>query len=253
MEIRHQLTPKLKSLRLSGILETLDVRTQQAITEQLSYVEFLQRLIEDEVERRTQKQLALRLRRASVDLAKTLEGFDFAFNARINRQQIFDLATCGFVEKHESLLIQGPTGVGKSHLAQALGHEACRRGYDVLFIPAARMLGNLHGGRADGSYERRLLTYTRPDVLILDDFGLKPLSTLGPEDFYDVINERYERGSLIVTSNRALAEWPDLFQNPLLASAALDRLTHHAHQIVITGDSFRATGRRRGSVDRKES
>jgi DNA replication protein DnaC len=253
MEIRHQLTPKLKSLRLSGILETLDVRTQQAITEQLSYVEFLQRLIEDEVERRTQKQLALRLRRASVDLAKTLEGFDFSFNARINRQQIFDLATCGFVEKHESLLIQGPTGVGKSHLAQALGHEACRRGYDVLFIPAARMLGNLHGGRADGSYERRLLTYTRPDVLILDDFGLKPLSTLGPEDFYDVINERYERGSLIVTSNRALAEWPDLFQNPLLASAALDRLTHHAHQIVITGDSFRATGRRRGSVDRKES
>ena len=253
MEIRHQLTPKLKSLRLSGILETLDVRTQQAITEQLSYVEFLQRLIEDEVERRTQKQLALRLRRASVDLAKTLEGFDFAFNARINRQQIFDLATCGFVEKHESLLIQGPTGVGKSHLAQALGHEACRRGYDVLFIPAARMLGNLHGGRADGSYERRLLTYTRPDVLILDDFGLKPLSTLGPEDFYDVINERYERGSLIVTSNRALAEWPDLFQNPLLASAALDRLTHHAHQIVITGDSFQTTGRRRGSVDRKES
>ena len=115
------------------------------------------------------------------------------------------------------------------------------------------MLGHLHGGRADGSYERRLLTYTRPDLLILDDFGLKPFSTLGPEDFYDVINERYERGSLIVTSNRALAEWPDLFQNPLLASAALDRLTHHAHQIVITGDSFRALGRRRGSVERKES
>lgn len=254
MEIRHQLTPKLKSLRLSGILETLDVRTQQAITEQLSYVEFLQRLVEDEVERRTQKQLALRLRRAAVDLGKTIEGFDFGFNAGINRQQIFDLATCQFIERHESLLIQGPAGVGKSHLAQALGHEACRRGYDVLFIPAARMLGHLHGGRADGSYERRLLTYTRPDLLILDDFGLKPLSTLGPEDFYDVINERYERGSLIVTSNRALAEWPDLFQNPLLASAALDRLTHHAlHQIVITGDSFRAKGRRRGAVERKES
>ena len=252
MEIRHQLTPKLKSLRLSGILETLDVRTQQAITEQLSYVEFLQRLVEDEVERRMQKQLALRLRRAAVDLGKTLEGFDFSFNVGINRQQVFDLATCQFVEKHESVLIQGPAGVGKSHLAQALGHEACRRGYDVLFIPAARMLGHLHGGRADNSYERRLLTYTRPDLLVLDDFGLKPLSTLGPEDFYDVINERYERGSLM-TSNRALVEWPDLFQNPLLASAALDRLTHNAHQIVITGESFRAKGRRRGSVDRKES
>jgi DNA replication protein DnaC len=229
------------------------VRTQQAITEQFSYVEFLQRLIEDEVERWTQKQLALRLRHAAVDLGKTLEGFDFGFNAGINRQQIFDLATCQFLERHESVLIQGPAGVGKSHLAQALSQEACRRGYDVLFILAARMLGYLHGGRADGSYERRLLTYARPDLLILDDFGLKPLSTLGPEDFYDVINERNERGSLMITSNRALAEWPGLFQNPLLASAALDRLTHHAQQIVITGDNFRAKGRRRGSADRKES
>jgi len=253
MEMRHQLIPKLKSLRLSGILETLDVRTQQAVTEQLSYVDFLQRLVEDEVERRAQKQLQLRLRRATVDLAKTVEAFDFGFNPSINRQQIFDLATCQFVERHESILIQGPAGVGKSHLAQAFGHEACRRGYDVLFVTTARMLGHLHGGRADNSYERRLLTYSRPDVLILDDFGLKPLAGQGPEDFYEVINERYERGSLVITSNRAFAEWPELFQNPLLASAALDRLAHHAHQVVITGDSFRAKGRRRGSVDRKES
>lgn len=241
----HQLTPKLKSLRLSGILETLEVRTQQAITEQLSYGDFLQRLIEDEVERRGQKQLHLRLRRATLDQTKTLESFDFGFNPTLNRQQIFDLATCRFVEQHASLLIQGPAGVGKSHLAQALAHEACRRGFDVLFIPAARMLAHLHGGRADGTYERRLLTYTRPDLLVLDDFGLKPLVPPGPEDFYDVINERYERGAMIITSNRAFSEWPDLFQSPLLASAALDRLAHHAQQITITGDSFRAKGRRR--------
>ena len=151
------------------------------------------------------------------------------------------------------MLIQGPAGVGKSHLAQALGHEACRRGFDVAFASAARMLAHLHGGRADGTYERRLLTYTRPDVLILDDFGLKPLPPAGPEDFYDVINERYERGALIITSNRAFSEWPDLFQSPLLASAALDRLAHHAHQIVITGDSFRANGRRRAGSERSTS
>ena len=253
MPLNHQLVPKLKNLRLSGILATLDVRTQQAITERLSYVEFLERLIEDEVERRTQKQLQRRLRRAAVDLDKTLEGFDFGFNPSINRQQIFDLATCHFVERHESLLIQGPTGVGKSHLAHALGHEACRRGFDVLFVSAARMLAHLHGGRADGTYERRLLTYSRPDVLVIDEFGLKPLPPAGPEDFYDVITERYERGALIITSNRAFAEWPDLFQSPLLASAALDRLAHHAHQIVITGDSFRAKGRRRGGSERSES
>jgi DNA replication protein DnaC len=169
MQLNHQLVPKLKNLRLSGILATLEVRTQQAITEKLAYVDFLERLVEDEVERRSQKQLQLRLRRATVDLGKTLEGFDFSFNPSINRQQIFDLATGHFIERHETVLIQGPAGVGKSHLAQALGHEACRRGFDVVFVSVARMLGHLHGGRADGTYERRLLTYTRPDLLILDD------------------------------------------------------------------------------------
>ncbi len=251
MPSNHQLTPKLKSLRLSGILETLELRTQQAITEQLSYGDFLQRLVEDEVERRSQKQLDLRLRRAALDQTKTLESFDFSFNPSLNRQQIFDLGTCRFVEQHESLLIQGPAGVGKSHLAQALAHEACRRGFDVVFVAAARMLSHLHGGRADGTYERRLLTYTRPDLLVLDDFGLKPLVPPAPEDFYDVINERYERGAVIITSNRAFSEWPDLFQSPLLASAALDRLAHHAHQLTITGDSFRAKGRRRPTEKEK--
>ena len=162
------------------------------------------------------------------------------------------MATCRFIERHETVLIQGPAGVGKSHLAQALGHEACRRGFDAVFVSAARMLGHLHGGRADGTYERRLLSYTRADLLILDDFGLKPLPPAGPEDFYEVINERYEHGALIVTSNRAFTEWPELFQSPLLASATLDRIAHHAHQIVITGDSFRASGRRRGD-DRNAS
>lgn len=253
MQISHQLVPKLKNLRLSGILETLEVRNRQAIEEKLSHVEFLQRLLEDEVERRAQKQLQLRLRRATFDMEKTLEGFDFSFNPSVHRQQVFDLATCRFVEKHENVLIQGPTGVGKSHLAQALGHEACRRGFDVLFISASRMLAHLNGGRADGTYERRLLAYTRPDLLVLDDFGLKPLQAHAPEDLYEVINERYEKGSLVVTSNRAFSEWPDLFQSPLLASAALDRLAHNAHQIVITGDSYRAKARPRSAGVQKEA
>jgi DNA replication protein DnaC len=245
MELRSQLMPRLKSLRLSGILDTLEVRNQQAITEKCTYVEFLQKLLEDEVERRGQKQLSLRLRRSNLDPAKTLEAFDFSFNPAINRQQAFDLATCAFVERSESIFLIGPAGVGKSHLAHALGHEACRRGFDVIFTRTSSMLSHLHGGRADGTYERRLAMYQRPEVLILDDFGLKPMRPPSAEDFYEVIEGRYGRGAIVLTTNRAFSEWPELFENPVLASAALDRIAHGASQIVIQGDSYRAKGPRR--------
>jgi DNA replication protein DnaC len=140
-----------------------------------------------------------------------------------------------------------PTGTGKSHLSQALAHEACRRGYEVLFVDTAKMLAHLAGGRADGSREQRLTRYTRPDLLVLDDFGLKPLRAPGPEDLYDVIAERYEKASIALTSNRDGSEWPDLFGEPLLVSAALDRLIHRAHFVEVTGPSFRpcATGQTR--------
>lgn len=245
MELKHQLVPYLKQLRLSGVLETLDARNRQAIDAKWSYVEFLSRLLEDEVERRGQKQLQLRLRRATLNTTKTLETFDFTFNPSINRQQILALAACDYVREHRNLLVCGPTGVGKSHIAQALGQEACRQGFKVLFINTHKMLQHLNGGRADGSWERRLNTYLRPDLLILDDFGLKPLQPPAPEDLYDIVNERYERGSILLTSNRAPSEWPDLFHDPLLASAGLDRLLHRAEVVILRGDSFRAQGRRR--------
>ena len=145
MPATHQLLPKLKSLKLSGILATLEVRNQQAIQEKCTYMEFLERLLEDEVERRGQKQLELRLRRSSLDPTKTLEAFDFSFNPSIHRQQIFDLATCSFVERAEAVWILGPSGVGKSHLAHALGHEAVRRGYDVACVRTSAMLAHLNG------------------------------------------------------------------------------------------------------------
>jgi DNA replication protein DnaC len=245
MELMHQLAPHLRQLRLSGILETLEARNRQAIDDQWSYVDFLARLLEDEVERRAQRQLALRLRRAAVNTTKTLEGFDFNFNPTLRRQQVMQIASGDYIRQHHNVLLCGPTGVGKTHLAQALAHKACRQGFDVLFINTHRMLQHLNGGRADGTLERRVQSYLRPDLLILDDFGLKPLTAPGPEDLYDIINERYEQGSIMLTSNRAPAEWPDLFGDPLLASAGLDRLAHHAEVLVITGDSFRAQGRKR--------
>jgi DNA replication protein DnaC len=162
-----------------------------------------------------------------------------------------DLATCQFIERHENVLLYGPTGVGKSHLGQALAHEACRRGFDVLFIDTAKMLTHLAGGRADSTHEQRLARYTRPDLLVLDDFGLKPLRAPAPEDLYDIINERYEKASIVLTSNRDRAEWPDLFGGALLASAALDRLTHGAHFVEIAGASFRAEHTKKQAAARR--
>lgn len=233
------LATNLKRLRLSGILDTLEVRTQQAIAEQWSYQEFLVRLIQDEVERRGHKQLDLRIRRSGISATKTLETFDFSFNPSINRQQVYDLATCQFVRQHRNVLLCGQTGVGKSHLAQALAHEAARQGFDILMTSAHRMLSHIQAGRADGSDGRRLASYLKPQLLVIDDFGLKPLPPSGPADLYDVINERYERGSILVTSNRAPAEWLELFGDPLLASAGLDRLADRAIVLTITGASYR--------------
>ena len=250
MDLQHQLSPKLKQLRLSGVLATLEARHRQALDGQWSYVEFLERLLEDEVERRAQKQLALRLRRGSLNTTKTLEGYDFSFNPAVNRQQVLHLAAGDYIRRRRNLLICGPTGVGKSHLAQALAHEAARQGHEVLFVTTHKMLQHLHGGRADGTWERRLAQYLRPDLLVLDDFGLKPLTDPAPSDLYDVINERYEVGSILVTSNRAPEEWPDLFGNPLLASAGLDRLAHQAETLVITGRSYRAQGPARAGDER---
>lgn len=245
MDMLHQLNPALKRLRLSGMLETLEGRNQQAIEEQWSYVEFLARLMQDEVERRGQKQLDLRLRRSGISTSKTLESFDFNFNPSISRAQIRDLATCLFVQQHRNILLCGPTGTGKSHLAQAIGISACRMGLDVLFVNAHKMLSHIHAGRADGTQPRRLRLYLKPDLLIIDDFGLKPLPHPMPQDLYDLINERYERSSILLTSNRAPAEWYDLFGDPLLASAGLDRLAHDAHVLFLEGESYRAQGRRR--------
>lgn len=239
MGTADDLVPILKKLRLSGVLGTLDIRTRQAVDDNLSHTEFLYRLLSDEVERRDAKQLDLRLRRAAFEGTKTLEDFDFLFNPQVPKSRIVDLATCHFVDRREVVCLVGQAGVGKSHLAQALGHRACMKGHTVLFVTAQQLFQQLRASRADQTYERKLLRFTSPDLLIIDDLGLRPLRYEEPEDLFEIIRQRYERGAMVVTSNRDLEEWPEMFNNPLLASTAMDRLLHHAHVITIDGDSYR--------------
>ena len=234
-----ELVPMLKKLRLSGILQTLDLRTKQAADDNLAHAEFLLRLLSDEVERRDAKMLDQRLRRANFEHAKTLEDFDFHFNTVIPKSKVIDLATCGFVDHRRNVLLVGPSGVGKSHIAQALGHRACLAGHKVLYVAAHDMMKQLRAARGEGRHDRRLARFTTPDLLIIDDLGLRTLSGDEPIDLYDIIRLRYERSSTIVTSNRALEELPSIFGDPLLSSAAMDRLLDDAHVIVIDGDSYR--------------
>lgn len=239
MSSTDDLIPLLKKLRLSGVLQSLELRTRQAVEDDLAHGEFLYRLLSDEAERRDGKQLEMRLRRANFEHARSLEDFDFHFNPKLPKAKIIDLATCAFVDRRENVLLVGNTGVGKSHVAQALGHRACCAGHQVLYTSAHDLLTQLRAARADNSHDRRLLRFTAPDLLVIDDLGLRALVHDEPIDLYEIIRQRYERGATIITSNRAVDEWYPLFGDPLLASAAMDRLLHHAHILEMEGDTFR--------------
>lgn len=249
------LVPLLKKLRLSGILQTLELRTTQAAEDNLAPAEFLLRLFTDEVERREGKMLDQRLRRAEFEHMKTLEDFDFHFNPQIPKARIIDLATCGFITQRRNVLLVGQSGVGKSHLAQAIGQRACRCGHKVLYVTARDMLKQLRAARGDNSHDRRLLRFTGPALLILDDLGLHRLTPEETLDLYDVIRLRYQNGSTIITSNLDLKELPAIFDDPLLASAAMDRLLEEAHVIVIEGDSYRnpPSSKRKAKKTRRRS
>jgi DNA replication protein DnaC len=234
-----ELQTKLKTLRLGGMLHTLELRRAQAEDQRLGHVEFLALLLDDEIDRRQSKMLALRLHRARFEEEKTLEEFDFSFNPQIPAEQLRNLATCAFVERRESVLLCGPVGVGKTHAAQALGHASCRAGYTVLFIKTSALLRDLAGGRADGSWEPRLRRYLQSDMLILDDFGMREFTSTQAEDLYELICGRYRAGSMMVTSNRPPTDWYTLFPNPVLAESALDRLVNSAHHVIFRGRTYR--------------
>ena len=239
MGVADDLVPVLKKLRLSGVLQSLDLRNREAVDDSLAHTEYLFRLLHDEVDRRESKQLSQRLRRANFEAMKSIEDFDFQFNPNVPKAKVLDLATCQFVERKANVVIIGKTGVGKSHLAQALGQRACRAGYSALYVAAHDLLTQLRASRADQSYDKKLARFASPDLLIIDDLGLRPLTGDEPIDLYEIIRSRYERGAMVITSNRDTAEWYPLFGDALLASAAMDRLLHHAHVLDIDGESFR--------------
>jgi DNA replication protein DnaC len=224
------------------MLDTLEARLSQASAGELGHVEFLQALCGDELARRDAAGIERRVRAARFEQACAIEDFDFSFNPTIPAARICDLATLRFIDAGESVILHGPVGVGETMVAQALGHQACRRGYTVAFTETSRLLADLAGGHADRTWEARLKRWARPQVLVVDDFAMRAFTPTQSDDLYELVTERAGR-SLIATANRAATVWYPLFPNAVVAESILDRVVNSAHHVHMDGKSYRPNAR----------
>ena len=239
IKMNPQLKSALKRLKLSGLLSTLEVRLQEAAGNQLSCAEFLELIINDEIAIREDRAIARRVNASKFRELRSIEDFDFSFNQSIIRKQIMELATCRFIREQRDILFTGPPGVGKSHLAQAIGHQAARMGHVVLYRSIFDTVGDLNQAEALNESAKVLRKYLKPDLLIIDDMGLKKLPKQAGEYLFEIIMRRYELRSTIMTSNRPLEEWGKLIGDVPTATAILDRFLSRADLIQIVGKSYR--------------
>lgn len=234
-----QLTIQIRMLKLSGMLENLDMRLMEAERNDLDYHDFLSMMLTDELETRTARKISRLLHGAGLGTEKTMETFDFGFNPSINQKLIRGLASCRFIERGEGVFLLGPTGTGKTHLAKAFAHQACRRMYSVGFYTFSNLLAEMAKADLQNRLPRMMTKLHRLDLLVLDDFGFKAIDQHSAERFYLLVDGRFGQRSIILTSNRAMTDWIGLFPDPVMANAILDRLAHTSHQIVIKGQSYR--------------
>ena len=233
------LLTALKRLRLSGLANSLDVRLQEAAGNALSHAEFLEIILQDELAIRRDRLIARRTKAAAFRDIKTLDDFDWRFNPSVKRKQIYDLAAGRFIRETKDVLLIGPPGVGKSHLAQAIGLAAINMGFRVLYCSIFDLVRDFMRDETIGGEDRILTKYLKVDLLIVDDMGLRALPKRSGEYLFEIIMRRYENRSTIMTSNRPIEEWGKLVGDVPAATAILDRFLHHAQVIAITGKSYR--------------
>jgi len=239
MEHHTVIKSQLTKLKLSGISDTLEIRLLEAQNSNLSYSELLTMLLSDELEKRQERKLKSLILRAGIGNQQTMENFDFTFNPFINARQIRELAICRFAGKGENIFFIGPTGTGKTHLTKGICHHACRLNLSVAYYRFYEMFNMLKEADLKNKLTQTLKQMTKVDILAIDDFAFKKLDQFSAELLYAIVDSRYRQKSIIITSNRAITDWMDIFPDSVVANAILDRLAHNAHQIVIEGESFR--------------
>ena len=236
----NMLKSRLRDFKLSGIYNSLEDRLSYANEKSLSHVELLELLFEDETNNRINNSYKKRYAKAKLPSHKTLEDFDFSFQPSVDKKIINDCATCNFIKEKKNVVFIGNPGSGKTHLSIAIGVRALMKGFKVYFTSVAEMLHGLNASRADNSYYQKVSFYLAPDLLILDELGFKKLPGYSADDFFEIISKRYEKGSVIITTNKAFEQWGDIVADNVLASAIIDRIAHHSTVIKINGPSYRA-------------
>jgi len=237
--LTHPTLDKLESLRLHGMVQALKQQWQQPELYELSFEQRLGLLVDRESDLRQTRQMQTRLRKAKLRQNAVVENIDFKHPRGMDRSQVLQLATCQWIKHKQNLLITGPTGVGKSYLACALAHTACREGFSVLYLRIARLFADLALARGDGRYIKLLTTFAKTDLLLLDDYGLAPLAKEQHYDFLEILEDRHGLRSTLVTSQLPVEHWHEQIGDPTTADAILDRLVHNAHTLQLKGGSMR--------------
>jgi DNA replication protein DnaC len=243
--VYERVQTHLTRLKLTRIQDQLDPLAEEAAKQEWTYLEFLDRLLEAELNARFERDVAMKTKLAHFPFIKTLDQFDFAFQPAVNERQIRELATVRFVANGENLLLLGPPGVGKTHLAISLGTAAIAQGISVYFLTMVDLLEMLQKDAKEDRLNHRLTVLCRPNLLILDEMGYFPLDRTTAHFLFQLVSRRYQKGSIILTSNKSYGEWGDIFSDPILATAILDRLLHHSTTINIRGQSYRLRDKRR--------